>query len=363
MTSVRPTKQVLKSLDKGDRLGPASRVAYSAAVSGSDGLSSGDDPTPALQRWALAIDKALEDTPLLQDAVAGFSSGSSPSRHRKMSAAAKSVVYEVRDRESPAWRGALIIWGSGDCAWMIYVNRHDLFHQAGPKAIEEMRKAKKCGPSGLDLKIQQRREYDSQERRIRQEVLIRLVEGLQQAVESGSGQEVSVPSVLLESAAVKVSVGNVEPEEWDPGTASEEPESVMVSLDLPNFSENGFHWLLRILVPFIQPDSDMVEQIYEDELKVQILMTRARLMHLLALSERELGLSSVAQPSAPNVLHYTEKTSLTSAYVEGTAVEAVCGKWWVPIGDDVSHGHLPICPDCEKEEPFAQAFRGLLERS
>lgn len=65
-------------------------------------------------------------------------------------------------------------------------------------------------------------------------------------------------------------------------------------------------------------------------------------------------------PPAPVALHYTAKASLAEAYVLGRAVRAVCGQWWVPVGDGTTHSTLPICHDCDREAPFAQTVRDLL---
>ena len=56
-------------------------------------------------------------------------------------------------------------------------------------------------------------------------------------------------------------------------------------------------------------------------------------------------------------LHYTGKVGLTKAYVEGNAVRAVCGQWWIPIGDESTHVDLPVCPECERKSPSQMELR------
>lgn len=48
----------------------------------------------------------------------------------------------------------------------------------------------------------------------------------------------------------------------------------------------------------------------------------------------------------PLVAHYANKADILAATVEGVAIEALCGKVWVP-----SHNPdgLPVCPQCEIE--------------
>ncbi len=43
--------------------------------------------------------------------------------------------------------------------------------------------------------------------------------------------------------------------------------------------------------------------------------------------------------------HYVRKSDSTRAYVEGTAIRALCGKVWVPSRDPKRY---PVCPTCEE---------------
>ena len=45
--------------------------------------------------------------------------------------------------------------------------------------------------------------------------------------------------------------------------------------------------------------------------------------------------------------HYACKAAVTEAYVFGTAVEALCGKYWVPTRDP---DRYPICPACAERK-------------
>ena len=43
--------------------------------------------------------------------------------------------------------------------------------------------------------------------------------------------------------------------------------------------------------------------------------------------------------------HYVKRSSIVSSAVEGHAVEALCGKKWVPSRNPE---RFPVCPDCER---------------
>lgn len=45
--------------------------------------------------------------------------------------------------------------------------------------------------------------------------------------------------------------------------------------------------------------------------------------------------------------HYVRKAELTGAIVTGTAIEALCGKRWVPCRDPQ---RFPVCPTCRERK-------------
>lgn len=163
------------------------------------------------------------------------------------------------------------------------------------------------------------------------------------------------------SASLSVQVTEALDPEWDPVDAHEQVGDLVVRIGFGSSGSAIRDELIRTCVPFLQPDSSMRESIIRDELIVQILVTRASLMQLLA-TERPLLPVEDRKPPPPTTLHYTAKWSLTEAFVTGRAVRAVCGQWWVPVGDESTHAALPLCPECEQETPFAQTARDLILR-
>ncbi|MGO2801329.1 MAG: DUF3039 domain-containing protein [Corynebacterium variabile] len=363
MTEVRPTANALKVLRKGDQLPESARVAYDAAIAAKDGADENSDLEPILRAWSDAVSTAVAENSLLKDAVTGFTGGGQPSRHKSSSQVTGRTVFEVRDREGAAWRGALVIPEGDDCAWLVHADRHDRFHQSAARVLADMKSAGTLGPGRWDLRVRKRYLEDLREEVQQKDVLSSVVDSLRKAVTPGMGQVRMVLPVAVggPGGRVEMRVDDVDATTWEEESAHEEPESVMVTLVLPGEPQNQRTWLLQRVVPFLQPDEEMCESLYEDgQLKVQVIMSRARLIHLMALCEEDLEVSAVQQPSQPSVLHYTAKRSLTAAYVQGAAVQAVCGDWWVPVGDTSTHGHLPICPECSREAPFAEAFSAYL---
>ena len=43
--------------------------------------------------------------------------------------------------------------------------------------------------------------------------------------------------------------------------------------------------------------------------------------------------------------HYVKKTSILPSTIEGTPLEALCGKKWIPSRDPQKY---PVCPECKE---------------
>lgn len=348
MIEVRPTIEVLKDLEK-KKLLPAETVRGLQHARRVDGREA---------RLTLLAELGLSslDIPLLRDARSELST-SRPGRQSTMTNLAKIAVYEVRDHSSAGWRGAVVKFDD-DCAWLVYVEAHDRFHSAGPAVIQGKAKAGTLGPTQLDLQIRDIEQEVHHSAAARANLLGALIDSL-----SSSARTTALTPVTTEgrfsATPLSVQVTEVVDPEWDTTDAHEHVSDFSVRLGFGPGNSAIRDDIIRTCVPFLQPDNSMWEAVSREELIIQVLVTRARLMQLLA-TERPLLPVEDYQPPPPTALHYTAKWSLTEAFVTGRAVRAVCGQWWIPIGDVSTHSNLPICPECEIESPFAQAARDLL---
>jgi len=149
-----------------------------------------------------------------------------------------------------------------------------------------MKSAGTLGPGRWDLRVRKRYLEDLREEVQQKDVLSSVVDSLRKAVTPGMGQVRMVLPVAVggPGGRVEMRVDDVDATTWEEESAHEEPESVMVTLVLPGEPQNQRTWLLQRVVPFLQPDEEMCESLYEDgQLKVQVIMSRARLIHLMAL--------------------------------------------------------------------------------
>lgn len=359
MTNVRPTLKVLKALFKGDLLPRKAADAYRAA-------RAVDDVDIKVMKLA-EIDIGNLDVNLLRAARRDLADGGTD-QHVSMTKEAQRPVYEVRSYEGAAWRGAVVRVDDDPDLWMVYADLHDEFNHHGSSAIKALRVNKRLGPSDLDRRLRDMDKAPSEERTLQQSPLLNLINSLASAVKSGEPTQVDLPGVPEFEDAQMLIEGAIDLEGLDIETAHSEVAEVLVRLIIPNWADRSRdeiarQWLLRVCVPFLQPNSAMQEAIYSQErgLTVQLLLSEARLAQLLAGPTEPLEVRDCS-PAPPTRLHYTAKMSLVDAYVDGRAVRAVCGEWWVPTGDDSTHADLPICPECEEEEPFAQLAVSLLDK-
>ncbi|MGP5306408.1 DUF3039 domain-containing protein [Brachybacterium alimentarium] len=354
MSNVRPTLRVVKILKKGSKLPSEVASVYESA-------SRIDDPRAKFDKLR-EIDLDNLDVAVLGVARSQFAAETLDT-HKSMSREADRPVYEVRDRESPAWRGAVIRLAGDEDAWMVHADRHDEFNDRGFLVIRAMKKKGTLGPSSMDRKLRDDRRGAQQEGLAQIELLQALLAAMRKSAESEAETVVALPSIAaLATSQLRVHVRAVF-DDWDPGDAHEYVEDLSVTMRMPAAdSAAARDWLLKTCVPFIQPDTSMQDPLYNREgLSVVLVVTRGRLMQLLATDDSDLP-TAAHTPPPPQQLHYTGKVGLTKAYVEGNAVRAVCGQWWIPIGDESTHVDLPVCPECAAEKPFADGALSLLQR-
>ena len=145
--------------------------------------------------------------------------------------------------------------------------------------------------------------------------------------------------------------------ELDPESAHEELFVVTLTIARQTHYE-AKKFVTKVGMSFIKPADGELDTIDRGEMIFEFFVSGARLIQLMALGKNDVPTEDI-EPPEPTVLHYVMKKRLTEAYVEGTAVRAVCGEWWVPVGDEITHNDLPVCPRCEDEQKVAQALEDL----
>lgn len=355
MVEIRPTLSTLKALRSADLLADADASAY-------DDAKRADDPQTKLDRLA-KLDLSRLNVNLLNDVRALVEDGKFPDTHKTSSRAARETIYELRDHSGAAWRGAGLLVPKSEVLWVILAMPHDHFHKQAADKIELMRKHEQLGPTSLDTKLLEldRASVDRKINRIT--ILKSLINALKDTHRHHSPSQVAMPHVDgLNRAEMFVTLSDVptEPEDWDPAEAHKNLGMVTIEIELNNIAKEDRRWLLRTCLPFLQQDQTMIETHFRRTLSSLIVLPYSKLMQLLTLDDSHLNSADHNNPSLPTHLHYTAKAGLTEAYVEGKSVRAVCGIWWVPVGDDYTHSDLPVCEECEHERPFAEVVSKML---
>lgn len=355
MVEIRPTLQTLKTLRNAGMLPPADTSAY-------DDAKRTDDPQSKLHQLS-QLDLPLLNVALLNDSRTLLHDGKFPDAHKTSSRAARSTIYELRERSGAAWRGAGLLSDNSETLWVILAMPHDEFHKQGAAKIEKMRKDGRLGPTSADSKIL-KLDHTAVDRKTNRIAIIRsMIDALKRSQLHGSPARVTMPEVEgLQTAEMFVGLSDApsEAKAWDPELAHLNHGLITVELELSNISDNSRDWLLRTTLPFLQPDQTMIETIFRKTLSSLILLPHSKLMQLPTLDNSQLHATQPNSITTPTRLHYTAKAGLTEAYIQGRAVRAVCGIWWVPVGDDHTHNDLPVCEECESERPFAEVISQAL---
>jgi len=290
--------------------------------------------------------------PLLDDARYRFKTGF-PDRHVSASRTYGEAVYEVRERGGAAWRGLVVMDAEGD-PWLVWAERHDQFAKhAGSVQIPKLL------PTAVEYKLRDREEAAQRAGQWRKDVLTAFVRALRDSIRTGETQSVTIPG-LREGESAVIEVEAIHDEPAPAVDQAHTGQSVMcVSLKIRGKGWNDFEAaLVNVCLPFLEPDHTKVQPVMgKDGLTAMVDITHAQIVQLIA-DPPTYDAERPAQVAPRDRLHYVGSQHLLESFVDGTPVRGVCGIWFV-----ASHGEecgLPICSQCEAEQPMAQAVLDLL---
>jgi hypothetical protein len=92
-----------------------------------------------------------------------------------------------------------------------------------------------------------------------------------------------------------------------------------------------------------------------------LTLSQAKVIQLVASLDLEHGQQKRMSAPEATHLHYVGSAYLTDAFVNGNAVRAICGRWFVPTQDE--NAELPVCPRCDEDKPIAEYVLDLIRRS
>lgn len=358
MRQVRPTLKVIKQLPRDSFVNPSEVDKVS---------SLGNASREAREQILSSLRLYRVQHPLLTDARSYFDAGSLPDLHRaatnersRSSGGATLPVYEVRSRTGAAWRGGVIKDDAGD-PWLAYANKHDEFHSSAALIFAEK---SRYWPTSIDFKIRELEEEEAKRESEEISCLISMINALSHAVtHSPEQQTVTITLEEYEPFELSFEVNLAEPAA-SISTAHESVSdvSVWMEIDVKDFELRDR--MLRLYLPFLQPDPDLRQHVYGPDrttMIIDLMMTQAQLAQVLVTSTT----GDAPQPqdiAEPNAQHFFEKRKLAAAFVYGEALKALCGVWIVPTKEGEIAEHLPVCAECERVEPVAQLLLDLAKK-
>ncbi|WP_187271249.1 DUF3039 domain-containing protein [Actinomyces ruminicola] len=285
-------------------------------------------------------------------------------RHVEATAAAGRPVFELRTREGAAWRGAMIIDDDGT-GWIVYAQRHDRFHSTVAGKLTAAR-AHDWMPRSVDHSLRKREQARAEIRRWRVQTLAAVIGAAGTAAVANdhssellvqreeSGRDASARSATFSSTITVSVMADLSEADAATGLRGE------ALLDVAVVTRRAEDVLLRttiaeavtLLAGPTRPEAVALPD--GSGVYYSFVVPASRLQWLVAVESAdevgELAETSLGEHLRPTHLHYTRKELIAESAVEGRAVRALCGEWFVVRCDE----GLPVCEACETRLPVAR---------
>lgn len=244
--------------------------------------------------------------------------------------------------------------------WLTYAAPHDEFHEGAARAFSS---EKNYMPSTIDIQV---RDDEDAERASQDEdiaSLVAMIKVLSDAVrDAPSKKEATIPHRGGKSFRIAFEVERDDSLRVGPDIHNK-LSKVMVTMCIDTGDSNLRRRLLSLYVPFLQPDRSLVEQSFGTDNRaifITAIMTYAQLAQALVTSTTGDSPKPMQIPE-PAARHFFETRRLAGAFVNGDALQALCGEWMVPTKEGDQAAHLAICGGCEDIHPTAQVLANLTQ--
>lgn len=307
---------------------------------------------------------------ILEAARASVYEGHRCQKHDSATKSAGENVFEIEEKSS-GWRGAVILDRAGD-PWLVYVDSHDAFHRRAKNRLQKSQKSI-WYPGALDYLMRKREEQATAGLRWQSEVATCFLDLLRRALEIGDVALASLPELPSATTSgdaalsVELEHDRIGPT-VDASTAHESSSMATITLRLTGAFDGLFRDMVtEVLLGLLGSDHDLAVPGYlprNQGLVFIVSMAKADLIQLLDLQRAVVGIAEW-RPLGPlphTHKHYIREKFMASALINGHAVRAVCGVWFVPTKDAVSAEPLPLCPRCEEVKPLAQTALDLIRQ-
>ncbi len=254
-----------------------------------------------------------------------------------------------------AWRGALVL--EGDVGWIVHVDQHDKFHSTVAGVLKAST-AEAWMPRRLDRDVLAQDLERRRLREVRRVMVEQFVDVLVQASRTpdqpvlSSVQTASAESPRRIPIEAIIVPGEASDVAWE---QAHEHDALVEVLMTVGFREDP---LVRTsLEEFLQwLGEGRVDSVVTPDgrgLAFYIEVPYSRLVALAASERVDCDVAGRLEVlKAPTHVHYVRKGLIAESVYEGSALRALCGRWFVRKCGEESG--LPICPDCERRLPVAR---------
>ena len=298
--------------------------------------------------------------PLVEDANRRVVEEKNATRHETASSAAGRPVWEVRSHTGAAWRGAVVLDERGD-PWLVHADRHNKFHQTAARVLVSS-SSENWMPRSIDFKLRKRQEAREAHLRWEASVYEDLVSGVAGVLGSAEARmSVDLPTSGEDRAATSTVSIEVDPVVVDDAGAVEHDALLQVIISFAQPEIDGLRRVIARAIALMQPDQSRIgAPAYfpgGQSICYDMQVSYSRIISLVASSDiREEADVALRQCLTPTELHYARAVYIAEGAVQGKAVRAVCGAWFVPSCDE----GLPVCSLCDERHPIAQRVLDLL---
>lgn len=291
------------------------------------------------------------DHPVLQKASSSFSEN--PANDSFVGPIASMTSVELLEIKSGQWRAG--VWIDDDACWVVAVGLAKGGHEDRDDFYQALERREDAGAISSLLPVTEDRDLLKKERADaivsawQLETQRRLLDALRDLAPGGVA-EVMVPSPAPGAADGEVfahlALEAVSPEDDYPY------DDVTVEIEIDDRWKNtqlSWHLTVQVLATISPPveDWDWAGGIFSALLEPGGLAVRAREVDELQ-SRGEIAQTAVGSRS-----HYTHRRNLAQRSVDGTAVRALCGAYFVPHRDPGSLAVCPVCQSLHSEIPSA----------
>ena len=278
------------------------------------------------------VDMTAIDHPLLKAARSGFKEGRVPSEiHRSATISAGQTVYEIKDPESGQRAAGMVFSG---VPWVVYAGEHNYFHNHVASILKKSNLLN-YAPTEVDWELFERAEERKEKLEKEAQIFGLIIQSISDASSNGySHRETENGRVDCEVDSESVPGDSIIDITYYPRPAMDNWTITTI--------RRVVSYMEKVNEPAqIKPKGNRLDILFEVPTINLVQVVAAGLL----VDDANAELAGRI-PGAQPVLHVIQKTGFTQALIQGKAVKALCGVYFVPMED--GSASKPVCEKCRQ---------------